>query len=188
MTRVATHKVDNPNRFKVLKKRCSTCPFSKNQTTVEADRLVEIKKSLRRTNRPFVCHDAMEYDLVCRGYFDTESNLIVVLARMLGITEFMTLEEAEIMGRCMGHMRHWFTDAPGHYRPDCRRCHAPNPRCPTKIALPTVEAAYEEAVLRGSGTTTKIVPWRWVPCGRKTAERGYCPRHGPTNTYKAEAT
>ena len=34
MSRVATHKVDNLNRFKVLKKRCITCPFSKNQTII----------------------------------------------------------------------------------------------------------------------------------------------------------
>lgn len=154
MTRVATHKVDNPNRFKVLKKRCITCPFSKNQTTVEADRLVEIKDSLRRTNRPFVCHDAMEYDLVCRGYFDTESNLIVVLARMLGIIEYMTMEEAEVAGRCHGHGRHWFTDRVGQYRPDCRRCHAPNPRCPY------------------------VVDGERKPCGRKTGARGYCGYHG----------
>ena len=153
MTRVATHKVDNPNRFKVLKKRCKTCPFSKNQTTVEAARLVEIKRSLRRTNRPFVCHDAMEYDLVCRGYFDTESNLIVVLARMLDITEFMTLEEAEAMGRCHGHGRHWFTDRVGEYRADCRRCGAPNPRCP-----------WRENEERN-------------PCGRKTDASGICLHH-----------
>lgn len=166
MTRVATHKVDNPNRFKVLKKRCITCPFSKNQTTVEADRLVEIKDSLRRTNTPFVCHDAMEYDLVCRGYFDTESNLIVVLARMLGITEFMTLEEAEIMGRCHGHMRHWFTDSPGQYRPDCRRCHAPNPRCP-------------EFVSQSRNASQQGWPYKWTRCGRTTDATGYCGDHRP---------
>ncbi len=57
--RRATHKVDNPMRFKVLKKRCVTCPFSKNQTTVEDDSLVEIKAFLRRSGRPFVCHDAI---------------------------------------------------------------------------------------------------------------------------------
>ncbi len=159
MSRVATHKVDNVNRFKVLKKRCVTCPFSKNQTTIEADRLVEIKNSLRRTNRPFVCHDAMKYDLVCRGYYDTESNLIVMLARMLDITEFMTLEEAEAMGKCKGHMRHWFTKF-GDSQPRCRRCFAPNPRCP-----------YYAGSVDCYGRRRR--------CGRTTDGTGYCPRHQP---------
>ncbi len=121
--------------------------------------MADINTSLRRPNRPFVCHDAMEYDLVCRGYYDTESNLIVVLARMLDITEFMTLEEAEAMGRCKGHMRHWFTNRRGEYRPDCRRCGAPNPRCTHRMPV-----AFKRKV-----------------CGRATdfLGTGYCARHRP---------
>ena len=74
------------NKFIVKTKRCVGCPFSKNQTTVSPERIEDIKRSLEKTNRPFVCHEA-EW-LVCRGFYDTSANLVVYLARYLGITEF----------------------------------------------------------------------------------------------------
>ena len=152
------HRPSDPRRFKVLKKRCDQCPFSKNQKTVPAERLADIKRTLERTQGPFICHKGLPYDLVCRGYYDTAGNLVIALARGLGIIEYMTLEEAEIMSRCMGHMRHWFTNGPGEYRPECRRCHAPNPRCP------------------------HLVDGERKPCGRKTGERGYCGFHGSASS------
>lgn len=86
---MATHKLKDPSRFMVLQKRCDQCPFSKNQTIVSDARLAEIKQGLRRTNRPFVCHKAIDRDLVCRGFYDTEANLVVALAHMLGRVEFV---------------------------------------------------------------------------------------------------
>ena len=91
-----SRKVKDPTRFKVLTKRCDQCPFSENQSIVPEKRIREIRKSLQRSGRPFVCHKTMDTkqgDLVCRGYFDTESNLIVALARMLGKIEFIEFEE-----------------------------------------------------------------------------------------------
>lgn len=85
------HKVKDPSRFMVARKRCDACPFSKNQTIVTPRRLHAIKNTLRRTNRPFVCHKAMARDLVCRGFYDTEANLVVTLAHMLEIVEFVEL-------------------------------------------------------------------------------------------------
>lgn len=78
------------NKFIVKTKRCVGCPFNKNQTTVSEGRIEDIKRSLEKTNRPFVCHQA-EW-LVCRGFYDTVPNLVVHLARMLDITEFEDIE------------------------------------------------------------------------------------------------
>lgn len=89
---MTTHKVKDPNRFLVAAKRCDQCPFSKNQTIVPPERLREIKQTLRRTNRPFFCHKVIDRDLVCRGFYDTEANLVVALAHMLGRVEFVALD------------------------------------------------------------------------------------------------
>lgn len=69
----------------MLKKRCAECPFSKNQRIVPAERLAEIKRQLERSQGPFICHKGLPYDLVCRGYYDTAGNLVITLARRLGI-------------------------------------------------------------------------------------------------------
>ena len=89
---MTTHKVKDPSRFMVLNKRCDQCPFSKNQTIVPEQRLAEIKKSLNQTGSPFHCHKTYDQDLVCRGYYDTEPNLIVALARRLDRVEFVALD------------------------------------------------------------------------------------------------
>ncbi len=86
-------RIKNPNRFMVSAKRCDQCPFSKNQTTVSDERLQEIKKSLQSTGQSFICHKALDRDLVCRGFYDTEPNLVVRLAQDLGIVEFIPLNE-----------------------------------------------------------------------------------------------
>lgn len=78
------------NKFIVKTKRCVGCPFSKNQTTVSPERIADIKRSLEKSDQPFVCHEA-EW-LVCRGFYDTSANLVVHLARYLGITEFDDIE------------------------------------------------------------------------------------------------
>ncbi len=98
---MTTHKVKDPSRFMVLDKRCDQCPFNKNQTIVSDKRLAGIKKTLRRTGQPFHCHKALGQDLVCRGYYDTEANLIVALARMLDKIEFMPLDKHRSEGN--GH-------------------------------------------------------------------------------------
>lgn len=84
-------KIKNPNRFMVSTKRCDQCPFSKNQTTVSDERLQEIKKNLHSTGNSFICHKALSRDLVCKGFYDTEPNLVVILAQQLGIVEFIPL-------------------------------------------------------------------------------------------------
>lgn len=89
------------NKFIVKTKRCVGCPFSKNQTTVSPERIEDIKRHLEKTNRPFVCHEA-EW-LVCRGFYDTVPNLVVHLARMLGITEFEDVESTSFWDRSTDH-------------------------------------------------------------------------------------
>ncbi len=88
-------KVKDPKRFKVLTKRCDQCPFSQNQTIIPTERLEEIKKDLRETNNPFVCHKTMntkQGDLVCRGYYDVVPGLVVNLVHMLGVVEFIEFD------------------------------------------------------------------------------------------------
>ena len=82
-------KIKDPTRFKVRAKRCDQCPFSRNQRIVSSRRLAGIKRTLRRTNNPFMCHKTLADDLVCRGFFDTEANLVVALARMLEVIEYV---------------------------------------------------------------------------------------------------
>ena len=86
-------KIKNPDRFMVSAKRCDQCPFSKNQTIVSDERLQEIKKELQSKGHSFICHKALSRDLVCKGFYDTEPNLVVVLAQKLGIVEFIPLNE-----------------------------------------------------------------------------------------------
>ena len=81
------------NKFIVKTKRCVGCPFSKNQTTVSQGRIEDIKRQLEKSDRPFVCHEA-EW-LVCRGFYDTVPNLVVQLARYLGITEFEDIDPSQ---------------------------------------------------------------------------------------------
>ncbi len=90
----------DPNRFVVMKKRCDQCPFSKNQTTISAERKAQIVAELYHTNQPFICHKAIRenLDLVCSGFYDTEPNLVVRLAQMLGIVEFDELPAHELVG------------------------------------------------------------------------------------------
>ena len=86
-------KIKDPSRFVVLRKRCEQCPFSKNQTTVNEVRKAEIIDQLHTTNQPFICHKAIvqDLDLVCRGFYDEEPNMVVRLAQMLKIVEFADL-------------------------------------------------------------------------------------------------
>ena len=93
-------------------------------------RRAEIIEQLHTTNRPFICHKAIsqDLDLVCRGFYDEEPNLVVRLAQMLEIVEY-----ADLPGKATpknprratlrGHMRrttsggaclHWTEPRPPH--------------------------------------------------------------------------
>ncbi len=108
MSRRATHKVDDPNRFKVLKKRCVTCPFSKNQTTVAADSLAEIKSFLRRSNRPFA------YYVTTLGKYPIRW---MPLGAIIGTVELVEIERVEaVVGVVIGHKEEAFGDySPGRW-------------------------------------------------------------------------
>lgn len=76
---------DNPI-FKVCKKRCDQCLFSKNRIVSE-ERMLELLQEIDQNQGHFICHKTE--DVCCKGFFDTQGTLTVNLAKYLDIVEFV---------------------------------------------------------------------------------------------------
>jgi hypothetical protein len=79
--------------FKVAKKRCDECLYSKNKV-VPDERRVEILEGCRKTNTYFLCHKATiaRHGVVCRGFYDEQTNTACRLAGMWNLTVFVDPE------------------------------------------------------------------------------------------------
>jgi hypothetical protein len=91
---------DVPAPLLVARKRCDQCLFS-NAAIVDDPRRREVLRSCARSGRAFECH---KFTIAgqrgaCRAFFDGDWSLVVVLAKQLGLYEFVDLPEEGNHGR-----------------------------------------------------------------------------------------
>jgi len=87
-----TAKNPDPSVMPVMAKRCRECLFS-SAKIVGDDRREEVLQQCKESGRAFQCHKASiagEY-VVCRGFYDADASLVVVLAKLFGAVKFVEL-------------------------------------------------------------------------------------------------
>lgn len=84
--------------FKVAHKRCDECLFS-SAKIVDEDRKNEILKECAKNNNYFLCHKSTIRNdaVVCRGFFDEQSNQACVVAKKLNIVKYVDPNTGEIV-------------------------------------------------------------------------------------------
>lgn len=86
--------------FKVYKKRCDQCLFSRNKI-VSNERRKSILDDCAKQGTFFTCHKATiaGQEICCRGFYDAQGSSLVQIAKRLQIVEEVDLpEEAEDQG------------------------------------------------------------------------------------------
>jgi hypothetical protein len=76
----------------VMPKRCDECLFSTRKIVSDPAK-EDVLAECRQSGRAFVCHKASflnEYR-VCRGFFDRDESIVVILAKKLGRVKFVPL-------------------------------------------------------------------------------------------------
>ena len=76
--------------FKVKKKCCGQCLFSKNKI-VSDSRKANILKGCAANDNHFTCHKATieNEDICCKGFYDTQSSNMIRIASRLNMVEFV---------------------------------------------------------------------------------------------------
>ena len=76
--------------FKVKKKCCGQCLFSKNKIVSET-RKSNILSDCARNDNHFTCHKATieNEDICCRGFYETQSSNMIRISQRLNMVEFV---------------------------------------------------------------------------------------------------
>ena len=79
--------------FKVQKKQCDQCLFSKNRI-VDSKRMKQILKDCDKRDVHFICHKGTMNgkDVCCRGFYDTRTTNLIRIAGRLGVIEEVELK------------------------------------------------------------------------------------------------
>lgn len=85
--------MEDPERpvFRVMERRCDQCLFGPNPI-VSPERKAQLLDGIQREEDFFVCHKTTITDAppaCCRGFFDQRSTLVVRLAIILDLVEFV---------------------------------------------------------------------------------------------------
>jgi hypothetical protein len=83
--------------LQVCEKQCDQCLFSPNRIVSKA-RMAEILRGCRRNDTHFVCHKGSltgNDELVCRGFFDTQSSQLIRIAGRMNMIEFVPPPEVK---------------------------------------------------------------------------------------------
>lgn len=79
--------------LKVADKKCSQCLFSKDRI-VRPGRVQDIIEQCRKNDSHFICHKGSiaGVDVVCRGFYDTQTSQVIRVAQRLNAVEFVDVD------------------------------------------------------------------------------------------------
>lgn len=76
--------------LKVCEKKCDQCLFSKDRI-VRPGRVADIISQCRAKDTHFICHKSD--DVVCRGFYDTQTSQLIRIAQRLRMVEFVPVDD-----------------------------------------------------------------------------------------------
>lgn len=77
--------------LKICENQCNECLFSKNRV-VSKSRMIEIINACRKKDTHFMCHKGTisGEEIVCRGFYDSQTSQMIRIAGRLNMIEFVT--------------------------------------------------------------------------------------------------
>ncbi len=90
----------DPSRFPVRQKRCDACLFSAARLVSEQRKSL-ILRECDAKHTAFQCHKAtlLGQYIVCRGFYDEHDSLVVGLAKLLNVVDFVMEDDTHVKAK-----------------------------------------------------------------------------------------